>query len=256
MKFVGVDGCPDGWIAVTYEDKTYSHAKRYTTIAEFWNDLETSAEVLIDIPIGLRENTNTKRPCDVAAREKLRPKRNRSVFPTPIREVARKAHLDNLDYEKAKRIQETETDGSISPWAWGIIPKIGEVDHFLLEVQPEAQKFFKEAHPELCFWAFNGGHETAAMTYSKTGQPAAAFWERIEVLQSRNVEPRILHHMKDVAKDLDWNVSNDDLLDAFALALTASPKTNPTKTLPETWPDDDDGDPLGLPMEMTYPTPG
>lgn len=206
MRYIGLDGCPDGWIAVIYEDETYSHAKRYATIEQFWDDIETSVEVLIDIPIGLREDTNAKRPCDVAARQRLGSNRNGSVFPTPIREVARKAHLEGIEYEQGKRIQEDETEGSISPWAWGIIPKIGEVDHFLLEIEPKAQNALREAHPEVCFWSFNGGHETAAMTFSKTSQPAAAFWERIDVLQTWNIESDILLHMKDAATDLDWVV--------------------------------------------------
>lgn len=240
-----------------YENQTYSNAKPYDSIAELWNDLEDpiQSQILIDIPIGLYEDTNAKRPCDVDARRKLGPNRNGSVFPTPIREVARKAYLDEIDYEAGKRIQENETDGSISPFAWGIIPKIGEVDHFLIEVEPDAQDVIAEAHPELCFWAFNGGGHTDAMTYSKTGQPAAAFWERFDVLQSRSIEPEILLHMKDAAAGLNHDVGNDDLLDAFALALTASPKTNPTKTLPETLRDENGGDPIGLPMEMTYLAP-
>lgn len=253
MDYVGVDGCRDGWIAVTYNDNGYRNAKRHATITDVWEQHSEPSSILIDIPIGLREDSNTDRPCDAAASDKLRPYRNRSVFPTPIREVARKAYLDDIDYEECKRIQEQVTEGSISPFAWGIIPKIGEVDHFLLEEHPEAQATIAESHPEVCFWALNGGGETDAMQYSKTNQPAAAFWERINVLTS-TVEPQILEYMNDAGTDLDFDIANDDLLDAFVLALTASPKTNPTTTLPDEWPEDDQGDPRGLPMEMTYPS--
>jgi predicted RNase H-like nuclease len=50
-------------------------------------------------------------------------------------------------------------------------------------------------------------------------------------------------------------VSNDDIVDAFALALTASPKASNLQTLPQKEFDDDEGDPSGLPMEMVYAFP-
>jgi len=53
---------------------------------------------------------------------------------------------------------------------------------------------------------------------------------------------------------LDWDapaLSNDDLLDAFALAVTGSPLTGDLRTLP----DDPTEDATGLRMEMVYATP-
>ena len=105
----------------------------------------------------------------------------------------------------------------------------------------------REAHPEVCFWALNG---ESATEYSKTGQPAAAFWERIEILE--DIDGAIVNDVRDASTDLNARVGNDDVIDAFALALTASPKTGSLRTLPDDPPTDDTGN---LPMEMIYAYP-
>lgn len=255
MTFVGVDGCRAGWVAVIYDESGYRSTVRYENITNLWRDQQHATNILIDIPIGLREFSNKARPCDRAARDKLRPKRNRSVFATPIRKVARKAYREEIEYNEAKRIQEANTDGSLSPFTWGIVRKIGEVDYFLNEEYPAAQEIIVESHPEVCFWAFNGGGNSDSMSYSKSSQPAAAFWERIDVLETSNLEPEIIEHVRSAGSDLAHKISNDDVLDAFALALTASQRTEPIEELPETRPEEDEGDPLGLPMKIHYARP-
>jgi len=68
-----------------------------------------------------------------------------------------------------------------------------------------------------------------------------------------NIDSGVLAHIRDAGNDLDGGVGNDDIVDAFALALTASPKTGRLRTLPEESPADDTGDPTEeLPMEMVY----
>jgi len=90
----------------------------------------------------------------------------------------------------------------------------------------------------------------SATEYSKTGQPAAAFWERIEILE--DIDDAIIDEVRGASTGLDAKVGNDDVIDAFALALTASPKTGPLRTLPDEPPTDDTGN---LPMEMVYAYP-
>ena len=245
--YIGVDGCSAGWIAVQYEEDSYEDSSLYKDIDELWAAHHDTAErILIDVPIGLRENSNTKRPCDDAARKKLSPKRHSSVFSVPVR-----AAVHEESYEDAKATQEKHTDGSLGVQSWGIADKIAELDSFLRETEPDAVGTIREAHPEVCFWALNG---ESATEYSKTGQPAAAFWERIGILEA--IDDTIVDDVRDAATDLDAKVGNDDVIDAFALALTASPKTGSLRTLPDKWPDDDTGDPTGeLPMEMVYAYP-
>lgn len=241
---IGVDGCPDGWIAVFYDQGEYETAKRYKSIEELWADHGASAEtILIDVPIGLREDSKEPRPCDTAAREKLSPDRHRSVFPPPVRAAV---HEDS--YEAAKKTQEDRTEGSLGVQSWGIADKIAEVDTFLRDTEPGAKATIREAHPEVCFWALN---DEGPMQYSKTGQPAAAFWERVDVL--KEIDGDILDHLRDAGTDLDADVENDDLLDAFVLAVTASSRTGSLCSLPAEPPEDDGGDPTGsLPMEIVF----
>lgn len=241
---IGVDGYADGWVTVCYDNEGYTETRLYETIEELWEKQGDPDEtILIDIPIGLRENSNAKRPCDDLARQKLSPNRHSSVFPVPVRAAV---HADT--YEDAKSIQETKTDGSLGVQSWNIADEIAQLDTFLRETEPGAVGVIREAHPEACFWALNG---KAATEYSKTGQPAAAYWERVSILEE--IDSGIVTHIRDACRDLDAEVGNDDIVDAFALALTASEKTGRLRTLPGEEPADDEGDPTGkLPMEMVY----
>lgn len=244
--YVGVDGCPDGWIAVSYDEDGYDGSALYARIEELYRDYGDRAEtILVDVPIGLRENSNAKRPCDVDARRLLAPNRHASVFAPPVRAAV---HADG--YEEAKAIQEERTDGSLGVQAWGIADNIAQVDTFLREIEPDAVGVVREAHPEVAFWALGDEIPTR---YSKTGQPAAAFYERIDRLEA--VDPAVRNHLRTAGSDRDADVGLDDLADAFALTLTASPKTGPLRTLPRDPSADDPGDPTGLPMEMVYARP-
>lgn len=241
-RFVGVDGAPDGWIAVRYDDE-FVDVTRYGNIEKLWAENEDAETILVDIPIGLREASAEPRECDAAARKYLSPRRHTSVFPVPIRAAAHKK-----EYEDAKAEQEEKTEGSLGVQSHAIADKIRELDD-LLRADTDARETIRESHPEVCFAALNGGEP---MTYSKTGQPAAAFWERAAVLEA--VDDDFRDHLWTAGETIaDWDApecSNDDLLDAFALALTASDQSNDLATLPE----DPDTDGERLPMEIVYAT--
>lgn len=237
MRYVGVDGCPDGWLAVVYEGDDYARAAHYEDIADLWDDTVGAETVLVDVPIGLRGDSAAKRRCDDEARSRLSPTRHASVFPTPIRDAV---HAES--YEAAKRVQEEQTGGSLNRQTWGIAGKIAEVDD-LLESETDARGVLREAHPEVCFWALNDQRPTA---HSKTAEPLAAFWERVGLLERADEE--ILRDVRDAGMDVVCEASNDDLLDAFALAVTASELTGDLRTLP----DAPERDARGLPMEMAY----
>jgi predicted RNase H-like nuclease len=241
MTVVGVDGCPGGWVAVTYEGTTFAGARICGTIESVWDRHGEAEAILVDTPIGLREASNEKRPCDDAAREVLGP-RSSSVFPPPVRAAA---YEDS--YADAKAVQEAATEGSLGVQAWHICPKIRELDALLRETVPDARGTVREAHPELCFWALAGERP---MEYSKTGQPAAAFWERVDVLEG--VDDGILRDLQAGGTGIGGQASTDDLVDAFALAVTASDLTGSLRTLPPADSPDAERDPAGLPMEMVY----
>jgi predicted RNase H-like nuclease len=166
----------------------------------------------------------------------LSPDRHHSVFPTPVRAAA---HEDS--YEAAKRTQEQLTDGSLNRQTWGITPKIAAVDDFLRGT-PAARETVQECHPEVCFWAFAG----RPMAHSKTSEQRRAYWERLGVL--RAVEPDVYDHLWAAATGIDADASTDDLVDAFAVALTARSEDTDLATLPEAIEYDD----AGLPMRIVY----
>lgn len=233
---VGVDGSPDGWFSVAYGDG-YRSSGLYGSIEGIWEDYGDEAEtILVDVPIGMREESAKTRPCDREARDVLGHPRSSSVFAVPVRDAV---YEDS--YEDAKRVQEERTEGSIGRQTWNISGKIKELDEFFLEEAPEARGRVRESHPEVCFWALNDG---GAMEYSKTQQPAGAFWERVDVLEDADGD--VLGRIREAGTGLCAEVSNDDIVDAFALALTASPLTGELRTL------GGEKDPNGLPMEMVY----
>lgn len=232
--YLGVDGCPGGWLAVAYSDDGFEGARVYDRVADLYAAHRDADRILIDVPIGLRTDSSEPRACDTAARSLLSPVRHHSVFPTPIRAAA---HEDS--YEVAKAVQERHTDGSLNRQTWGIAPKIAAVDT-LLRDREHARECVRESHPEVCFYGFAG----EPMRYSKTGDPRRAYWERVAVL--RTVEPDVYDHLWTAASTADAAASTDDLVDAFVVALTA--RSDRLRTLPEAPEQDDEG----LPMEMVY----
>ncbi|WP_435320139.1 DUF429 domain-containing protein [Haloarchaeobius sp. TZWSO28] len=239
-QFVGVDGSPDGWVAVRYSEAGFEDVRRYDAIRKLWEANTDAETILVDIPIGLAKDAAAREP-EQEARNVLTG-RTSSVFNVPIRSV-----LDEEDYHEANRKQKAAIDKGLMQQTHNITPRIREVDALLLDDDSGAtQETLRESHPEVCFWAFHG----EPMQYSKTGQPAAAFWERVAVLES--IDDDFTDNLAEAGKTItEWEtpeLSNDDLLDAFVLALTAREGFGDYQTLPEE-PVEDEKE---LSMEMVY----
>ena len=235
MKYIGVDGCRAGWLAVIFDEPGGWRTAVYRDVAELWEENTNAALILIDIPIGLRENCIEYRICDIEARQLLT-KRISSVFHAPCRNA-----LNASCQEEASRINRKETNRGLSIQAWSICKKIKEVDDFLRS-NKTARSIVKETHPELCFTMLNGREQ---MNFPKKRN--CGFEERRKLLDAL-YKPTIeiigkacdCYYRKDVAKD--------DILDALVLAVTASFGKDNLKSLPEK-PELDD---KGLPMQMLY----
>lgn len=239
--FVGVDGTPGGWLAVLYGPTAFRGVRRYDAVEALWDDLGDAATVLIDVPVGLADDRAARAP-ERDARDLLGPRRA-SVFNVPIRPV-----LDVSDYATANATQRERIDKGLQQQTFNIVPNIRAVDALLTD-GPATQDTLREAHPEVCFRALNDGTPTR---HSKTGQPAAAFWERVGILGGVDDDFRdALFSAGETVRTWDAALSNDDLLDAFALAVTASDLTGDLRTLP----DDPETDAEGLRMEMVYAEP-
>jgi predicted RNase H-like nuclease len=111
------------------------------------------AVVGVDVPMGLLDAVDL-RPCDRHARTLLRRRRS-TIFQPPSRPV-----LGAETYPAARalvaQLRATHPEArSLSAQAFGLVPKVSEVDSWLLE-HPDAQDWLYEAHPELSFRAMHG----------------------------------------------------------------------------------------------------
>lgn len=240
-SYVGLDWAGNGWIAVTATgdgaDRRYDAAFA-PTILNAWRTHRDASSILVDVPIGLADER--RRECDEEAKSVLGESRS-SVFYTPVR-----AAVYEDDYAAAGDANEDATGNRISTQAYHICPAIREVDAFLAEFE-DARDVVREAHPEVCFAALAGESGLSSKTTDE------GFDRRCEILEDATdgtvdlesfVETRIDDQPAYARR---FRASNrDDVLDAFALAVTASGET---ATLPAEPPTDD----RELPMEIVAP---
>jgi predicted RNase H-like nuclease len=162
------------------------------------------AIVMIDMPIGLLPSG--PRRCEIEARRLLGKPRSSSVFPAPVRPC-----ITAASYEEACAIGMKVHGKKLSRQAWGIVPKIRQVDSFL-RAHPEWKGRLREVHPELSFTFWNAGR---AMTHGKKTAAGRAERERLV----HRTYGRAWEH---AAADLPRGAfARDDLFDAFAALWTA-----------------------------------
>lgn len=233
MRVAGVDGCKTGWLAVSWDDEARALAPSFhPTIAELVAALPDLAAYGIDIPIGLKGG-GEPRACDVEARRLLRFPRRNSVFPAPDR-----GWLERAAYAEANDAARELAGKGISQQAFNIGPKVREVD-LLLRARPELRERFAEVHPELSFWALNGGR---AMIHAKRKQ--SGFDERRALLASVFPADQ-LPASREHARALAPHAAPDDLLDAIAAAWSAARYATGTARIIG-----DEVDTFGLPMRI------
>ena len=236
MDWIGVDGCRAGWFAAHMTTDGVFHGSVHTSIASL-RDAYPERGVLIDVPIGLVADSSGGRACDREARRVLGGGRASSVFTAPTRAATR---VDS--YEEGSAINASLTGKKLSKQAWGIVPKIAEVDAYLLAADSSERAAVREVHPEVLFWALSG---RTSMTYRKSA--AEGIEERLEVLE--RFAPCVREAYTECLDS--WprsQVARDDVLDAFAAAVTGHLGGEHLSTLPAT----PEHDGHGLAMEMVY----
>lgn len=205
----GVDGSKAGWLYVVI-DSVQNRVQRCgvgPTFSELLIQTTACAAVGIDIPIGMPERVpRGGRAADREARELLRPRRHNSVFTTPPRPV-----LQARSYEEATAMHRAHSEGEagMSRQAYGILPKIAEVDDLMT---PRIQRRLFEVHPELSFMELNHGVPMAQSKGKATG-----LLTRLRLLRAVG----LIEGLEDLADDLG-KARLDDLLDATAAAWTAA----------------------------------
>lgn len=190
----GVDGCRGGWLLATApaarrEPITLEVLPSFAPIAARVRSGELAA-VTVDMPIGLPDAG--ARPCDVAARRLLGPRRS-SVFPAPVRAV-----LGARDYADALARSRAIDGRGLSVQAYNLLPRITDLDGC---IDPALQERVVEAHPELCFAGLAG----APLAESK--RTAAGRAARLALVGPVPTVP--------------GGAAMDDALDAIALLTTA-----------------------------------
>ena len=285
IKYVGVDGCKEGWIGVGLSDGDcwdVHVGKEFANIVAHFGD---ACIILVDMPIGLCKDA-APRACDKEARKKLGTERQSSVFSAPprpfVNKVMRtqswkrpKAHGKTYKGARAeanKWHEEKFCGKGISSQAFGITPKIGELDEYILTRRSDnlSTPTIREVHPEICFWALN---KKQPMPHKKGNSNSEGFDERIKALRRcvknlSNVDVDAIYE-KTRCRYMKKQVADDDILDALAAAITARIGCeNRLQSLPSyPWKCSIMGiclcgfsehppkDSKGLPMEMVYALP-
>lgn len=262
MDFIGIDGCRAGWFWIglsapgryelgvaTATDATGALAEhplpsreragvrgkisRSPTLLQL---AQSARLILIDIPIGLRDEGGEERLCDREARRLLGAPRASSVFPAPTRPA-----LYANSYEEACEINARLCGRRLSRQTWGIAQKIRRIDE-LLRSREDLRAFVRESHPEICFWSLNGQR---AMSENKKRKPGRQ--ERLNVLKRffREAEAVVETATKAYRRK---GVASDDIIDALMLAVTAKLGYGRLRTLPAML----ERDSFGLPMEIVF----
>lgn len=201
--FVGIDWMKPYWLTVKLCGDEISICKLYH-ISEINTFFPFAKHVLIDIPIGLPENTTecAARP-DSAARGVLPAGRKSTVFPVPCRQAV---YIDQ--YAQASAENERVLGKKLPSQSHGFSKMIRQVDEFL-SANPHWKNRLMESHPEVAFQILNDGKGLQHSKHTEEG-----LQERITILRSNDFDPVPLF-IGFTAKQYA------DVLDAFCLALSA-----------------------------------
>lgn len=232
MRVVGVDGCRGGWVSVVWDtEQTTLTPSVHASFAALLDDHQDAAAIGIDIPIGLSHGD--RRVCDVLAKKMLQ-HRHMCVFYAPDPRV-----IDIATHAEASALARELTGSGVSIQAYGIFPKISEVNQGMT---PELQDRVIEVHPEVSFCAMAG----QPMNIPK--RRSAGFEERrITLLSAMGSQTDIW--TREEAKTIAAPAKPDDILDALVVAWTAC---RFAEGRAERMPAEPPVDRHGLRMEIVY----
>jgi predicted RNase H-like nuclease len=223
LLVVGADGCKGGgWVLAVIDGEgqlTWEYADDTAALLAATDGLEADA-VALDVPIGL-PGLGERRECDDLARRRLGLRRS-SVFAAPPREV-----LACATYAQARPVAP-----SLSAQAFGLVPRIREVDALLRSRGAAVHGSLVECHPEVAFHAMAAGRVTLG-----TKKSAAGALQRIGLLEEAMDDS--------LPVDVPPRAALDDALDAAASALVALRWASGVADVLG-----DERDALGLPMRI------
>lgn len=205
---VGVDGCRDGWVAVTLTGDRVRTVATHAHIVELLEAARAAGAVVVEIDMPIWLAADGDRPGDAEAR-RLLGVRSSSLFPTPVRAV-----LDAVDYQDACARSREAIGKALSKQAWNLVPRIREVRAALGDDR-FADLAVHEVHPETSFVAMTGQPMTAS---KKTASGIAARLAALDHEMSALLEATARLPTPDPG---DPRAAMDDVCDAAAAAWTA-----------------------------------
>lgn len=202
LEVLGIDGCPDGWVAVTAREGKFASLHHYPNITELVEDHPKATTFGIDIPLWLPAGWEP-RVSDVAARKCLK-RRGASVFAVPPRDV-----LEAGSHAEANALSKKRYGRGVPAQSFGLSGKILEAVRFLESTGD--QRLF-EVHPELSFH-FLAKSLGTEITSSKKRWTGLA--ERLSLLESVGFAPPLDTH------ESLGRAAPDDVVDACVAAWSA-----------------------------------
>lgn len=205
----GVDGCPNGWVAVALNEGigTVIQAQNFPELLGQLNMAET---ILIDMPIGLASNKAEEayRPERMARR--FIPNKGTSIFNAPAEQAAY-----CTDYTDANMKNRDILGKGLSKQSYYICQKIRELDTFIKEHPFQGSKLM-ESHPEVCF-ARLASDKKPILHHKRT---SVGQQKRLELLQSyaHDVVEAV---KKELSSSTELQRIADDVIDATCLAIVA-----------------------------------
>jgi predicted RNase H-like nuclease len=148
LEILGVDGCRAGWVGAIFSSTHLQGFKIVTNLEDLFSP-NSYTTVWIDMPIRLPSKNESRRQCDVIARNHLG-KRASTIFSPPRRQAI---CCDN--YVVANFLNRDMLSYGISKQSWNISSKIRALDDFLRNSEI-LQGIIHESHPELCFSILTG----------------------------------------------------------------------------------------------------
>jgi len=202
---VGIDSCMGKWLVVALTDNGFE-VNLIKNIGDVCKKYKDADSIIVDMPIGLPESLTDIRP-DCELRKRLKGKAS-VVFNTPCRQAVYAANYTKAIEENRKVLQ-----GSISPCANAMIPKIREIDSFLCE-NSEWKNRLVESHPEFCFAALNKNNPIL-----DNRQTLLGVQKRMEALSKYYPESYAVVEQFQKISHLTMSSKLDHVIDALALAV-------------------------------------
>ena len=229
----GVDGCPRGWIAVI-GDGGGLRAEVFGSFSALVASLPDKAIIAVDMPIGLPKKGG--RSAERAARAHLG-ERQSSVFSIPPRAAV---YAEDYRESCSLSLERTDPPRKVSRQAFGLFPKICEIDE-LLRCDLRLAERIIESHPELAFAVLNGMKAMSLPKKIKSRVNPEGMAERRALLQHCGLPEDFLKGR------VPRGAKEDDFLDACAMYLVAG---RHARGQAHPHPDHEERDAFGLRMAI------